>query len=262
VRHPGKRGDTNVEPLGSVGMQTETFRYLMSALAQVYGALIFGVGIFLVLRYQRLKGAGEHSREALARLAAQESVSGSLSTRDQAKYRERVGATVAYLTSLSDEEMGQEVEQVIRVLDARVRKTMTAREQTSPGSMKRQHAERLEALRGRRGRIESQQHRLRDLRSVLGRFGSEALWVLGVPALLCWLFSFALLFADRLGGPLQAENVAGWAVVLAGAGLGYLVLAAGEMLGDVDPQNGEEAGSPGGSGQAGGTQSNAAPGTS
>jgi hypothetical protein len=212
-------------------MQVETFRYLMSALAQVYGALVFGVAVFLVVRHQQLRTGAEQAKDALARLLVREKTPGFLPQRDPGGYAAWFDTQTAAFRCLPDTQAAAEVEKVLGELSGLIAKTNRTLQNPRP-SNRREVEGRLGLYRGKSARIEQVHARYGRQQEDLRSFARDAVMVLGVPAFLCWLFSFGFLFADRLGGHLQTENFAGWAVVLAGAGLWYLVQAAVGMLGD------------------------------
>jgi hypothetical protein len=204
-------------------MQVETFRYLMSALAQVYGALIFGVAVFLVLRYRELRGTASSC-----------------------------AFEFAWFIVRIDHPLGQWWKSA-GLIDIEMRRRLPKILASGPQEIDDLANAALSKLDGKdpnetpveelRTGIERSAEQCKNSRLALRRFRREATGLMACPASLCWLFSFGLLFADRLRGPLQTENVAGWAVVLAGAGLGYVVLAAVEVLRDAGPEAGEKASS-------------------
>jgi hypothetical protein len=73
---------------------------------------------------------------------------------------------------------------------------------------------------------------------------TQAVAVLGVPAVVCWIFSALLLATDMFNHPCILMKEAEWALMLAGAGLVYLVAVARRMLGDAELQ-GRARGAPG-----------------
>jgi hypothetical protein len=163
-------------------MGLSTFQYLLSALAQVFGALVFGVAVFLVLRYQQLRSAKEELRKrvtwALTRVHHPEGeiAGASLIVSDQLKFE-----------ALSDAELAGEVEKV--------------------GNS---HVSAVHSL------FEAKREELREV-------PRRAIPVMALPSAACWLFSIALLNADRLQRAGKTEAAAWVSAVVALLVLAFVV---------------------------------------
>ncbi len=200
-------------------MQVETFRYLMSALAQVYGALIFGVAVFLTFRYHQTSAAAQAIRRRLARLVVRTELWRHqwASTNPEA-FEATVDSDCTVFEAADDVEIEQRAGDACKQLDGLVRKTVGA--DTSRWEM-------------RSKAIQDAHARYKRVRTDLGGFVRGAKWLVAIPAVLCWLFSALLSGADLLQRTKTLSQAGAWSLVLAGCGLAYLVRAAGEMLRDV-----------------------------
>jgi len=216
-------------------MNVDTYRYLMSALIQVFGALIAVDGVFLVFRYDLCSREVRSALNELGRFVAFKRVFGSVP--DATQYRKRIDvvqAESARLASCRSEDADQRLANVQAWLAQEV--TRYGESLKSPGdntpNASTSLQQQFDRVQSTRDGFDAEYSRYLRLRKRIASFPAFMTKVMGVPALLASLFALCLLTTDRLCERGLLTCFATCAVVLSAGGMTLIVYWARQIVKD------------------------------
>ena len=206
-------------------MEIETYRYLMSALIQVFGALIAVDAIFLIIRYQTLNSKLKSILYDLSRnivsLRVHRRIWNELDTPRRIYEVERASHKYMYLDNeaidLAIKESTKKINKAIKIKQEKIA-------DIRPNAPKMKTEKRkLEYLIEDKETFEDQVGRYHIIRDQLNKTPILVVKVMGVPSILVIGFSIFLCWSDSSGMFDHHNFIAILSIIFSGIGFGFLI---------------------------------------
>ncbi len=206
-------------------MEVDTYRYLMSALIQVFGALIAVDAIFLILRYQALE---KRRMDAIERFGAQhrQIYIGHPLLLNPAEFASIMGSGLAY-DKLGSEDLLTLLNSAKEALDQKIKdntidleEAKSKRSETIITEKKDYIGKLAESKRG----IQRLSYAQQRITTEIGKVPQLVLFLMGIPAILAIVFAIFLSLSDTISSIRTVVTV--FAIIFSGLGFFIIIRSA------------------------------------